>query len=635
MTVVAASHSASAPLWLAVAAAGAVAACGGDAPSVRLAPVGDGPCGRPGDARSLLVTPLGDFRADRTPVELDAPFALGNLPDTTRQLAVEVIGEGATVLAQGKTAPFDFGALADGDTLTVAMAPPDDVCPAGVMATARIRPLVAPAGGGVLVAGGFDDGGPLATAEWFDPATNTFRDVALPAGFGGVRGLAGAALLPLSDGTVVLVGGPSPGFAIYDHATGFRPAVLVNQVRAHAAAVAIDDTNVLLLGGCGSLLESGACDAGAGLADGRYLDLRNGAFSDGPSLAGPRLDGVAFLERGPDGSAAVVVVGGTDGAGMPLTTAERIDLASGAVTVLPEAGAAAARTDAGTIITGFGIDGTMTARGTTAALVPGVDVVRPLQTLVARSGTTLVTQEDGLVVGLGGGATVRFRPASSTWSVIDAPAVPALQGGHAALRLDDGSIFVVGGRLGDAPHAGAYRYRPRLLGPFTGSLTVVPGDDESDPPLSPLDPSLVTATPPPWRLRGSGASGVSYAVVGGPQGGTLRVDLTATVPAEGIALVLGQVGPGDLHRVVLVPEQEAALERRVAGAATTICRGSSVPVVTGATTITLDMNDGSVRVAIAGQVVLTCDVEPLPPGRVGVGALGAGEVQVVSIAVTR
>ncbi|MBZ0237113.1 MAG: hypothetical protein K8M05_32585, partial [Deltaproteobacteria bacterium] len=205
-------------------------------------------------------------------------------------------------------------------------------------------------------------------------------------------------------------------------------------------------------------------------------------------------------------------------------------------------------------------------------------------------------------------------------------------GGHAAVRLADGSVLVVGGRVGGAPQAAVHRFRPRLLGPFTGSLTVVPGDDESDPPVSPLDPSLVTAGPP-WRLRADGP-GLSYAVVGGPSGGGLRVDLSATVPDEGIALVLGQVGPADLHRVLLVPGVEAAIERRVAGVATTICRGSPVPA-SGATTITLDVDADTARVAMGGQVVLTCDVEPLPPGRVGVGALGAGEIQVGSIAVTR
>ncbi len=611
----------------------ALAACGGDAPGVRLAPVGDGPCGRPTDARSLLVTPLGDFRAERRPIALDAPVALADLPASTRQLAVEVIGEGGQVLAQGKTVPFDFAALADGDTLGVAMGPPDDACPAGTMATSRDRPLVAPVGGGVLVAGGYAPT-PLATAEWFDPATDTFRNVALPAGFGGVRGLAGAALVPLADGTVALVGGPSPGFAIYDPEDGFRPAVLVSQVRAHAAAVAIDDHRVLLLGGCGSLRDDGTCEAGSARADSRILHVGGatpGVIEDGPLLVAERVDSQVFLEREPDGRRTVVLVGGVDGAGAPQTSAERIDLESGAVTILPGAGGAAARNDAGTIITAFGADGTA-PRGETAALVPGVDVIRALPTLAPRAGAVLATQEDGLVLALGGGPALRFLPAASSWSVVDAAALPVFGGGHAVLRLDDGSLFVVGGRVAGTAQAAAWRFRPRLVGRFTGSLTVVPGDDESDPPLSPLDPSLVTVAPV-WRLRGAGAD-PSHAVVGGPQGGTLRVDLGARVPSEGIAVVLGQVGPADFHQIVLIPGVEASLERRVAGAATTLCRGQAVPAA-GPTSITLDLRGGEARVAMNGQVLLTCDVDGLPAGRVGVGALGSGEVDVLTIAVTR
>lgn len=621
-----ASRRAPVALALVLAAAG----CGGDAPAVRLVPAGQGPCGRPTDARSILVTPLGDFRAERRPIALDRAVALADLPPTTRQLAVEVIGDGGAVLAQGKTAPFDLDALVDGDRLAAAMVPPDDFCPAGVMIAARDRPLVAAAGGGVLVAGGYAPG-PLATAEWFDPPTDSFREVALPAGFVGPRGLAGAALVPRPDGTVVLVGGPSPGFAIHDPATGFGPAVLVSQVRAHAAAVALDGDRIMLLGGCGALREDGGCEPGSARADTLILDLASAAISDGPPLAGTRLGGQGFVETGPDGRRAVVLVGGVDGSGAALTTAERLDLDDGTVTVFATTGAAATRTDAGAIVTAFAADGAA-PRGDSAVLVPGVDVARPLAALAPRAGAVLVTQEDGLVLGLGGGLPVRFLPAASTWSVLASDAAPALDGGHVATLLDDGSVLVVGGRSGGAAQAQAWRFRPRLLGRFTGSLTVVPGDDESDPPLSPLDPALVTATPP-WRLRGAGAA-PSYAVVGGPSGGPLRLEVTAVVPAEGAGLVLGHVGPGDLHQIVLVPGQAASLERRSGGAPTTTCRGQEVPAA-GTTTITLDLRGHTARVAMGGRVVLTCDVESLAPGRVGVAALGAGEVQVLSIAVTR
>ena len=609
----------------------ALCACGGDAASVRLVPVGDGVCGRPADARSLLVTPLGDFRAERRAIALGDAVALADLPASTRQLAVEVIGDGAAVLAQGKTAPFELGALGDGDVLAIAMAPPDGFCPAATMIAARDRPLVARAGGGVLIAGGLAPL-PLATAEWFDPATGTTREVAMPAGFVGPRGLAGASLVPLPDGRVALVGGPSPGFAIYDPDDGaFGAAVLVSQVRAHAAAVALDDERVMLLGGCGTLTDDGACEPGAARADTRIIDLTTGAITDGAPLVAERARASAFLDVAPDGRRAVVVIGGVDGNGAPLATAERLELDGGGVITFAGAGAAAAATDSGTLITAFAPDGAP-ATGTVAALVPGVAGTRPLAGALPRAGAVLVTQEDGLVIALGGGTPQRFLPAAATWSTVDAAGAPPLDGGHAAIGLDDGSIFVAGGRSGGVAQAATWRFRPRLLGPFTGSLTVVPGDDESDPPLTPLDPAFVTAGPP-WRLLGAG-DGPSHAIVGGPAGGALRVDLTAVVPADGVGVVLGHVGPADHHLVRLVPDQPAALVRVAAGTTTTRCLGGTVPPA-GAATITVDADPGSARVAIAGRVVLTCDLDGLPAGRVGVAALGAGEVEVITIAVTR
>jgi hypothetical protein len=201
------------------------------------------------------------------------------------------------------------------------------------------------------------------------------------------------------------------------------------------------------------------------------------------------------------------------------------------------------------------------------------------------------------------------------------------------VRLDDGSVLVLGGRVAGAPQTTAWRFRPRLLGRFTGSLTVVPADEESDPALAPLDPEYLVG--PAWELRADVTGNINYAVVGGPIGGDLRVDLTATLQG-GTAVIFGHTGPGDLHRALLVSGEEASIERRVAGVASTVCRGSVVPEIPGATLITLDVRNGTARVAVGGQVVLSCNVDPVPVGRVGVGpATTTSVVTVASIAVTR
>ena len=621
---------------LALCAAGHAVGCGGDPAQVRLVPR-FGACPKPSGSRTLLVTPLGDFRADRRAI--DSAVALADLPGATEQLAVEVVGPGGAIVAAGKTARFDFDQLADGAELPIAMAPPDGFCELASMTAARDRPLVARTGDGVLIAGGYGAGGaPLASAEYFDPATDSFRPVALPAGFLGVRGLAGAALVALPAGRVALVGGPSPGFAIYEPATGFAPAaVLITQVRAHAAAVALDATHVLLAGGCSQLDDTGAC-VSAARDDSMILDLASGAIEPGPALAAPRRGGQAFAEVGPDGVRRVVIVGGVDDGGQPITTAERLDLGSPAITLLPGAGATAAALDSGTLVTGFAADGA-TAAGTSAAIVPGVDVARPLRTAASRAGVALVTEEDGHVLALGGGGPpLRFLPATGVWRpVAAATEAPALAGGHAAVVLGDGSVLIVGGRDGGGPDARAWRFRPSLLGPLTGSLTIVPADDQSAPPLAPLDFAQVEAAGnggPAWRLRGSGGAAPSWAVVGGPVAADLRVELAAAVPAEGIAVLIGFVDAGTHHRAVLIPGEPAALERRAAGVATTVCRGGVVPAPIDAA-ITVEVRAGTVRVAAGGQVVLSCDAPALARGRVGVAALGDGVVGIETIAVNR
>src|SRR5688572_32295345 len=60
----------------------------------------------------------------------------------------------------------------------------------------------------------------------------------------------------------------------------------------------------------------------------------------------------------------------------------------------------------------------------------------------------------------------------------------------------------------------------------------------SEPALTPLDPGRVTPAPA-WSLRAPAAGGASWALVGGVVGGDLRVELTASIPAEGAAVLLG------------------------------------------------------------------------------------------------
>lgn len=611
------------PALLATALA-ALAGCGGDGARLRLAPTNAGPCGHPDDARTILVTPLGDFLASRRALDTDAAVTLADLPAATRSFAVEILGAGGQTAAIGRTAPFQLDALADGDTIPIAMAPPDGMCPAGTLTTPRDRARIARVGDGVLVVGGAAP----ASAERYDPATETTTAIPLPTGFGGDAGVVGAALAALPDGRAVLIGGPRPGFAIYEPGRGFAAATLLTELRAHHVAIALDDRRVLVAAGCGVVGEDGACEAGDARLNARIVDLVTGEVAPGPPLAVARLDGDGVLEIDAAGRASVLLTGGLDTAGAPVTAAERIFLDGGASQILPGAGAALARLDSGAALTAFAPPGTAPS-GAGAVVVPGGAAVRPTPTAPARAGAVLVTQDDGLVLGLGGGAPLRYRPSQHDWRVLADPGV-ALAGAPAALRWDDGTVLVFGGRDGGgAPSAAVWRFRPRLLGPFAGALAVVPGDADADPPLTPLDPAAIDRSGG-WLLGGAAPS---WAIVGGPTGGVLRVELSADVPATGVAILTGFVDPAHHDRLAIVPGQPILLEEVRGGVATTRCRGQAAGPA-GPTAIAVELDGASVRVVAGGAIALTCTQDDRARGRVGVAALGEA-VAIESIAIGR
>src|SRR5262249_51839116 len=143
---------------------------------------------------------------------------------------------------------------------------------------------------------------------------------------------------------------------------------------------------------------------------------------------------------------------------------------------------------------------------------------------------------------------------------------PADLAGAAAVRLDDGTVLVVGGhdRTG-AARAQAWIYRPALAGPFSVARAT-PGLDEAAP-LDPLDPAEGEVQGTAWTLHAAGEALASWAILGGPE--LLRGTVTATLkPTGGLAVLLGFVDPSRFDAVILPVGGAARVERHAPGAIT-------------------------------------------------------------------
>jgi hypothetical protein len=153
-------------------------------------------------------TPVGDMETDR------ARAAAAPLPD------------GRVLIAGGTNgAPLSSAAVFDPNTSSFSSAG------LGAMSTARQAPAAAPLSDGrVLVSGGvFEEGvgGYQASAEVFNPATNSFSS----AGIGAMStARTGAIAAPLPDGRVLLAGG-------YDGSTRFSSAEIFAATNAFSFAV--------------------------------------------------------------------------------------------------------------------------------------------------------------------------------------------------------------------------------------------------------------------------------------------------------------------------------------------------------------------------------------------------------------
>lgn len=629
-----------------VLATGAIA-CGDDPARVTLAPV-DNPCGRPAGARNVRITAYGasEKRVSVPPTE---GIDISDFPSDTEQLSIEIEVGGGQIGAAGKTAPFDFLALRDGATLPIFLAPPNGYCPTvGAMTEARIAPSVARAGDGVLVVGGHDElGAYFASAEYYDPATSTFSPVAIPDLFDdpdNTAGFAGVSLATLPDGRVAMSGGKFQQVAIFDPETRTFVSSGGIEGRAFHASIALDEDHLLLAGGCAALAGT-TCPAAEPRRSSKIYDLRNTLDLEiGPNLRVSRLGASVFdigVQR--DGQRGFVLAGGEAPILVDPTTTDVLvvgDRSDGFVVTNVHAQAAAL--DGGAVLTAFEPDGAAPASGAASVIVPGQSAARAITASFTRDGARLVGLEDGHVLGIGGdpsGDVILYDPTIDRWQTLEpAGEPPGALVAPTLLRLADGSVLVLGSPIAGRASTSAWIFRPSLVGPASGSLTVLPLDATTGV-LTPEDPATVVRaqTPPSWTLVGGDT--LARALVGGPRREDGSVTASVRVTAGGVGLVAQQTGPGRAIVGELTEGSPARIVQLDGAAERVLCTGRVAPPLLHAdltnTTAKLEISGGTARLSVESTVLASCDVDTSVRGAWGVAALPGSSVTVAGVTVAR
>ena len=610
---------------------------------VRLTPDADPNCGAPIDARTLRIAALGEFppsdvSARSVEIRPGEPLSIDAFPSETTALEIEVLGAGGSLRTVGRTETFDAGALESGDEIRVFMAPLNGTCPTGPPARVRSGALAAASGDAVVVVGGVDAvGRPVSRPEVYLSREARFEEIPQDL-YGDVEdGLVGASLTSLTDGRIALIGGGQNAFQVYTPESGLfsEPPLLLQQARAFHAAVALDDEQVFLAGGC-TMVESGACVDGTEAATTAILRITTGEIFPGPSLMFLRVGAKAFLE--PDGR--VIVVGGSF-AGAPVLSAERIDPQQREETEsLSGAGQVGVRLASGAIVTAFGPDDAPSGDGT--AFAPGGTNGGALVTASTRAAPTLTALESGRVLafgGAGGTATATsevalFAPIAGRWTELDSVASETRRR-HASALLPDGSVLIVGGERADGENLGdALIFRPALLGPFTGEVSVNFADESAEQlvardrttlevvPQNVSDPAYLAMTA---RATDEGVPG-EWAVVAAPRLRGSAIELTA-VGSEGFAVLTAFEEPTTFRVTLLRPNASVSVVDVRASSVQTLSECQGEQVAAGDLAIAQrwrhETSEDGIRVLLGERVLLDCSVPIARAGRVGVGPLGA------------
>jgi hypothetical protein len=322
--------------------------------------------------------------------------------------------------------------------------------------------------GKVLVAGGVDAVGTLATVELYDPASGTWT-AGSPLGAGRRR----PAATLLEDGRVLVVGGADAAVAplgtseVYDPSTNTWGATAMTATRYEHTLTRLANGKVLAVGGLGT---------GDGTAE--IYDPVAGSWAPAPNNPGaPRWEHAAVLL----GNGKVLVAGGTIGSA-ELATAEVYDpdtgtwSATGAMQVARGKPTATLLGNGKVLVAGgYNSQGRL---ATAEVYDPVTNAWTPLGSTMStpRSRHTATLLGNGKVLvqgGLDSGgnpvATAEVHdPASGTWALLDT--LSAARAWHTATLLGSGQVLIVGGSgTGGTPLASSELYTP--LQPLTDTWT--------------------------------------------------------------------------------------------------------------------------------------------------------------------